>query len=79
MPSWVRHACRHMASALYSGVVAHGGMLCYLYVIPDAAVGIVEEVTPGKVALHSASRVSLNSTARCVLKVLTTRPVVMRG
>jgi hypothetical protein len=77
VPSWVRHARRHMEPVLYSGVVAFGVMLCYLYVSPDADVGVVAEVTPGKVALHSASRVSLSSTARCALKALTTRPVVM--
>jgi hypothetical protein len=34
-----------MPSDLYSGVVAPGGVPCYAYVIADAAVGIVAEVT----------------------------------
>jgi hypothetical protein len=44
MPSCVRHACRYIASDLYSGVVARGSVLCNVYVIADAAVGIVAEV-----------------------------------
>jgi len=61
MPSCVRHPCRHMASDLYSGVVAPGDVPRYVYVIVDA-VGVV------------ANAVCAHNTARgdaCVMRVST--------